>query len=49
MKIYAICFTLCLMSVLLFFIPIEKVQAVQYITHDLVELKNDDNKQSDAP
>jgi hypothetical protein len=49
MKTYAICFTLCLMSVLLFFIPIEKVQIVQHITHDLVELKSDDNNQSDVP
>lgn len=49
MKIYAICFTICFSLAFIFVIPTEKFVAVQHITHDFVELKGDDNNQSDAP
>lgn len=46
MKIYVICFTICFTFLLILAIPIEKIQAIQSIVHDLVQLKNDGNDQN---
>lgn len=38
MKVYAICFTVCFSLALIWVMPVEKIQAVQSVTHDIVEL-----------
>lgn len=40
MKVYVVCFTVCFFMFLLWALPMEKVQAVQSVIHDVVQLNN---------
>lgn len=40
MKVYVVCFTICFFMSMILALPIEKIQAVQSVVHDMVELNN---------